>query len=236
MISASFMKAETKPTHVGFIMDGNRRWAREHGLPAFEGHRRGYEKMKEVGNWCLDNGVKNVTVYAFSTENWNRSREEVDYLMSLFERALRTGLEELKWQKFRLRVIGRRHGLPDKVIEAIEATERATAGNSLGNYYIALNYGGRAEIVDGLKQIVKSGLPEDEIDEASFKKYLYAPEAPWPDLIIRASGEQRLSGFLLWQSSYSELYFEQKFWPAFEESDFLAILKWYEERNRRFGK
>lgn len=228
--------SENTPNHIGFIMDGNRRWAKSQGLPAFEGHRRGYEKMKEIGKWCLKKGVKNVTVFAFSTENWQRSAEEVDYLMRLFYQALTSGIEDFNQQGFRLRVIGRREGLPENLQQAILKAEELTAGNIRGAFYIALNYGGRAEIVDAIKAMIKAKIDTASVDESLVRQFLYAPDVADPDLIIRTSGEQRLSGFQLWESAYSELYFISKHWPEFSEEDLDEILAWYANRHRRFGK
>lgn len=217
-------------------MDGNRRWARGMGLPIFEGHRRGYNKMKEVVDWCLGHGIREMTMFAFSTENWNRSKEEVDYLMGLLHFALTKELDEFKRRGIRLKIIGRREGLPQNVASAIPEAEKATAENKNGTLYIAINYGGRAEIVDAVKKAIFSGLKAENLDEESFKKFLYAPEASDPDLIIRTSGEQRTSGFLTYQGAYSELYFTPTHWPDFGEADLSAAMRWYEGRDRRRGK
>ncbi len=224
------------PKHIGIIMDGNRRWARERGLPTFEGHRRGYNKMKEVGEWCLARGIKILTVFAFSTENWQRSKEEVDYLMNLLHFALTKELNEFNKRGVKLKIIGRREGLPEKVAEAIDEAEKVTSRNTAGLLQIALNYGGRTELVDAVKKIVSQNVPPEKIDESAIERNLYTAGVPDPDLIIRTSGEQRLSGFLLWQSAYSELYFCQKYWPAFNEQDLDEALQWYTGRGRRFGK
>lgn len=227
---------ENIPKHIGMIMDGNRRWARERGLPTFEGHRRGYDKVKEVGDWCLARGIKILTVFAFSTENWQRSKEEVDYLMNLLHFALTKELNEFNKRGVRLKIIGRREGLPEKVTKAIDEVEKVTAANTKGLLQIAINYGGRAELVDVVKKIVSQNVPSEKIDELVIEQNLYTVGVPDPDLIIRTSGEQRLSGFLLWQSAYSELYFCQKYWPAFSEKDLDEALQWFAGRGRRFGK
>lgn len=227
---------ETKvPAHLGIIMDGNRRWAKEHGLPTLEGHRRGYDKLKEVGEWCLDRGIKTLTIYAFSTENWKRAAKEVSYLMDLIHRALVKEIDEFMRRDIRVRVIGRREGLPDKILSAMDELWERTRNNSRGLLQLAVNYGGHTEIVDAARAIVKSGVAPDDITEESFANHLYAPDVLPPDLIIRTSGEQRLSGFLTWQASYSELYFIEKHWPDFSKTDLDAACAWYANRGRRFG-
>lgn len=227
---------KTALNHIAFIMDGNRRWARSRGLPTFEGHRQGYEKMKEVADWAVSRGIANMTVFAFSTENWKRSKEEVDYLMNLLHFALTSEIKEFNRRGIRLRIVGRRSGLPKNVAAAIPEAEHATANNKNGTLYIAINYGGRAEIVDAAKQAISSGIKAEDINEESFRNFLYAPEAPDPDIIIRTSGEQRTSGFLIYTGSYSELYFTPKHWPDFSEKDLDEIISWYEGRDRRMGK
>lgn len=206
------------------------------GLPTFEGHRRGYDKLKEVADWCLVRGIRQMTVFAFSTENWNRSKEEIDYLMGLLHFALTSELKEFGRRGIKLRIIGRREGLPQNVDSAIPEAEKATAENKNGTLYIAINYGGRAEIVDAFKKAIVDGAKPEDITEESFKKFLYAPEASDPDLIIRTSGEQRTSGFLTYQGAYSELYFSPTNWPAFSEADLDEALDWYKNRERRYGK
>lgn len=224
------------PNHIAFIMDGNRRWARSNGLPTLEGHRHGYNKLKEVADWCLARGIRQMTVFAFSTENWNRSKEEVDYLMGLLHFALTKELGEFNQRGIRLKIIGRREGLPPNVAAAIPEAEKATADNKNGTLYIAINYGGQAEIVDAARKVILSGTKPEELDEEKFRNFLYAPEASDPDLIIRTSGEQRTSGFLTYQAAYSELYFTPTHWPAFSENDLDGALDWYKNRDRRYGK
>lgn len=224
------------PKHIGIIMDGNRRWARERGLPTFEGHRRGYDKVKEVGDWCLARDIKILTVFAFSRENWQRSKEEVDYLMNLLQFALTKELNEFSKRGIKLKIIGRREGLPEKVARAADEAEDRTEKNTRGLLQIAINYGGRSEIVDAVKKIIHQGAAKELVDEKLIEENLYTSGLPDPDLIIRTSGEQRLSGFLLWQSAYSELYFCQKYWPDFSEKDLDEALQWYAGRGRRFGK
>lgn len=217
------------------IMDGNRRWAKERGLSSVEGHQAGYETMKRVGDWCLARGVKTLTVYAFSTENWKRSEVEVNFLMLLLERALEKELDYFIERKVCLRVIGRREGFSKKIVELIDKAEAATAHFDGMVFAICLNYGGRLELVDAMRKIVAEGVASDAIDEATIAKHLYWPDMPDPDLIIRTSGEERLSGFLLWGSAYSELYWIKKNWPALEESDIDAAFAEYATRQRRYG-
>lgn len=217
-------------------MDGNRRFAREHGLPTLEGHRRGYDKMKEAGDWCLARGIEILSVYAFSTENWNRSGEEVGYLMDLLERALTNELKHFQKKNIRLRILGRRERLRPSIVRAIKRAEEETKTNERGTLAICLNYGGRPEIVDAIKKIVDEGIPADNIDEKTVSARLYWPDMPEPDLIIRTSGEERLSGFLTWESAYTEFYWAKKHWPAFTEADLDEALQAFAARQRRFGK
>lgn len=224
------------PNHLGIIMDGNRRWAKEQDLPSFEGHRRGYNKLKEAGEWCLDRGIKVLTVFAFSTENWKRSKKEVSCLMDLLHRALTKEIKEYMRRDVRVRMIGRRQGLSKKMIKAADELWQKTQNNSRGLLQLAINYGGQAEIVDAARALIKKGKPAEEITEEDFAKHLYAPDVPPLDIIIRTSGEQRLSGFMTWQSAYSELYFTKKHWPDFSEEDLDEALAWYASRGRRFGK
>lgn len=216
-------------------MDGNRRWARERGLPTLEGHRRGYANMKRVLQMCMDRGVKVVTVFAFSTENWNRSKREVSYLMSLFSQAVKNELADFQKQNVRLRILGRLHGLPKKLQAQLQHAMEATKANTGAVLNMALNYGGRAEIVDAAKRILQSGVQPGKITEDSFARFLYAGDAPDPDLIVRTSGEQRTSGFLLWEAAYAELYFTPTKWPAFSEKDLIAAFADYAKRKRNFG-
>ncbi len=222
--------------HLALIMDGNRRWAKEQGLPSFEGHRKGAETLKRLGEWALAKNIKVVTVFAFSTENWKRAQDEVGYLMDLIEVFLSKELAWFKEHNVRLRILGRREGLRPSILRAIDRAEAETAALDRATFCICLNYGGRAEIVDACRQIIKAGTPEDQITEELITKQLYGGDLPDPDLIIRTSGEKRLSGFLLWQSAYSELYWCEKHWPAFEEADLDAALEDFAARQRRYGK
>jgi len=224
------------PRHIGIIMDGNRRWARSRDLPTLEGHKIGYEKVKKVGDWCLKRGIKILTVYAFSTENWNRSKEEVSYLMDLLKKALRDDINELHKKNIQVRVIGRLKELSKDLQKAIEEAIELTKNNTKGILNIALNYGGRVEIIDAIKNIIKRKIAPERVTEKVVSDNLYMADLPDPDLIIRTSGEYRLSNFLTWQSSYSELYFIKKHWPDFSEKDLDEAIEEYLRRTRRFGK
>lgn len=227
---------QTMLKHLAIIMDGNRRWAKERGLPSFEGHRAGYERMKEVGDWCLDRGIETLSVFAFSTENWKRTQEEVGYLMDLLEKALTEEVERFAAKGVRIRVVGRREGLRPSILRAIEAAETRTAGNTRATFAICINYGGRPEILDVCRKLIADGLKPEEVTEAEFSKRLYWPDMPDPDLVVRTSGEERVSGFLTWEAAYSEFYWCQKHWPDFDEAELDMALEEYASRQRRFGK
>ncbi len=219
--------------HLAIIMDGNRRWARAQGLPSLKGHRRGYDRVKEIGLAALERGVEFFTVFAFSTENWNRTQEEVGYLMDLLLRALTKDLNFFLEHDVRLKVIGRREGLSKKVREAIEEAEKTTVNGTRGQINLCVNYGGRAEIVEAVQELVRCG---QEITEESLGAVLWTSGIPEPEMIVRTSGEKRLSGFLTWASVYSELKFVEVMWPAFTVEDLDECLEDYKSRQRRFGK
>lgn len=229
------MQTQDIPQHVGFIMDGNRRWAKEHGLPTLEGHRAGYEKMKAVAEWCAEFEIPQVTVYAFSTENWNRAKEEVGYLMDLLERAVKNPDALVHETGYQVRIIGSLDRLPDSLRKACARINEMNATERKGRMYIALNYGGRDEIVAATQKIIRSQLPAEQVSQAVFAQHLYAPEAANVDLIIRTGGEHRLSNFLLWQAAYAELYVEDTYWPAFKKEHLAKAITWYQKRSRRFG-
>lgn len=222
--------------HLAIIMDGNRRWAKTKNLPAFEGHRKGYEKLKEVAKWCAESKVKILTVYAFSTENWNRSKAEVTYLMQLLENMFKKDISELHKNNVKITVIGQKERLSKKLQQLISDAEEKTARNKKLHLQIAMSYGGRQEIVQAVKEIVKQKIIFNKINETIVKNNLWTVGVPDPDLIVRTSGEQRLSNFLSWQSAYSELLFIKKHWPAFTKRDFLQVLREYDTRQRRYGK
>ena len=221
--------------HLAIILDGNRRWARAQGLPTVEGHRQGYDRVKEVGDWCLARGIKYLTVYAFSTENWKRGKEEVGYLMDLLHRALTKEISYYMKRNIRLQVIGRRRELSDKLIKAIDEAEAKTKGNTAGQVNLCINYGGRAEILEGVQKLIESGVAASEVTEELFADQLWTAGLPDPELIIRTSGEHRLSGFLTWSGVYSELLFIDKHWPDFSEPDLDQAIEWFAGRSRRFG-
>jgi len=230
------VKKQNIPTHVGIIIDGNRRWASERNLPTFEGHRRGYDKMLSVPKWFFSRGVKILSFYAFSTENWNRQQDEVNYLMKLLLEAVEHSALELAGKEgYKVLISGRIEELPGDLPAKCLNIMAETKTNQQGIINICLNYGGRAEIVDAVRKMIKNKVELEQAHEGMIKKYLYQPDLPDPDIIVRTSGEQRLSGFLTWQSIYSELLFMKKYWPDFEESDVEIVLKEYAQRERRHG-
>ncbi len=216
-------------------MDGNRRWARERNLPTLEGHLRGYEKMRVAPEWFFARGVKILSVWAFSTENWRRRQAEVNYLMKLIKKALDKEIEDITARKYRVLISGRIEELPGDLPESCLEIMDKTKNKKGGIFNICLNYGGQAEIVDAVKKIVKNKVSPEQVHAGLIKKYLYQADLPAPDIVVRTSGEQRLSGFLLWQSAYSELMFMKKYWPDFEEADVDLIVKEYAGRQRRLG-
>lgn len=230
------------PTHVGVIMDGNGRWAKKRGLDRSKGHIEGAKTFRKIGEYAGDLGIKYISFYAFSTENWSRPQVEVDAIMQLFYEYLeeaRERLDENKEKGIRLRFLGDRSALSDELRYMMDYIEDETKEMTKVNLNIAVNYGGRQEILHSVKQIaekVKSGiLSPDDITLQDIEKGLYTLEQPPVDLVIRPSGEQRLSNFLLWQSAYAEFWYSDVLWPDFSEADFDEALKAYEKRNRRFG-
>lgn len=222
-----------RPTHVAIIMDGNGRWAQRRGLPRIEGHRRGALKAEKVVEWAAELSIKYVTFYAFSTENWKRPREEVEYLFSLLLKLLRQKLKKMIEEGVRIRFTGVIEELPKEVVEFCRECEEKTRHNDRIHAILALNYGGRREIVDAFNKAIENGITR--LDEAQLRNWLYLPDVPDPDLVIRTSGEMRISNFLLWQIAYSELYFTKVLWPDFTKQDFLRAIEDYERRQRRFG-
>lgn len=216
------------PHHIAIIMDGNRRWAKKRGLPASLGHKKGYENFKKIAEACYKMGVKILTVYAFSTENWKRSKTEVSFLMNLFENVLKNELNFFRDKKIKFNAIGQIKRLPDKLQKLVSEAMNETKNNKGGVLNLAMSYGGRAEILDAVKKSIK--------EKKSFEDCLYIAGQPDPDLLIRTGGEMRLSGFLPWQSVYSELYFSEKMWPDFGEKDLMLAIKEFQNRKRRFGK
>lgn len=228
------------PNHVAVIMDGNGRWAKNRTLPRIMGHQRGVDTLKDLLRCCQDWGIPALTVYAFSTENWGRPEEEVKFLMTLFERVLRRELDEMMKENVRIHFIGNLNSLPQSLQDEISYSMEKTATNSGINFSVATNYGGRQEIINACQKIadqVKQGLINvNDINEKLFESYLYTSGIPNPDLLIRTSGEMRLSNFLLWQMAYAEIYVTQTLWPDFDRTEFQKALLDYQQRNRRFGK
>ena len=217
---------------VAIIMDGNGRWAKRRGLPVSAGHRAGTRALRRTVEACIDLGVRSLAVYAFSTENWTRPQEEVDALMELFGETIEKELPDLAEQGVRTRFVGRRDRAPEWLQEKMATLERETAHRDVMDLWIAFDYGGRAEIVEAARRLAESG---EEIDEAGFARHLYAPTMPDPDLVIRTSGEHRVSNFLLWQSAYAEFVFTDTLWPDFGPDEFRAAIEDYASRRRRFG-
>lgn len=223
------------PAHIGFILDGHRRWAKENGLPPLEGHRHGYKNFKAISLSALEHGVQYVTAYVWSKENWQRSTEEVSYIMKLLVWVADHELKDIHDRNIRIRFVGNEDKLESKVIKAIRNAEAVTEHNTGGTLALCLNYGGHQEIVDATKSFLRDGINPDTITPETFAERLYAPDIPPVDFIIRSSGEQRLSGFMLWRAAYAELYFSEKNWPDFTTDDFEAALAEYAHRSRRFG-
>lgn len=225
---------ESVPTCVGIILDGNRRYARERGLPTLEGHRQGLSRLKGITRHAFSRGVGSLVVYAFSTENWNRSPDEVSYLMRLFAHAVAHEARELSEEGVRIRFIGQLERLPAPLRRAALSLERDSARGARGTLFIALSYGGRAEVLAAVNRLLASGARE--ADEDTLRAYMWSGDLPDPDLVIRTGGEQRLSNFLPWQSVYSELAFTPTYWPEFSDAEFDAVLADYASRERRRGR
>ena len=227
------------PRHVAIIMDGNGRWAAERGLPRTEGHRRGADSVQTIVETCGEMGIEFLTLYAFSTENWKRPKTEVAALMKMLERFLKTKTEEMQKQNVRLQAIGRLHDLPEAVQKQLHKSIEQTSQNTGLTLVLALSYGAREEILDGIRSLLESvekgHLDKAMIDADVFSKHLYTRYYPDPDLLIRTSGEMRLSNFLLWQLSYTEFYITQTLWPDFRKEQFHEAIREYTRRDRRFG-
>jgi undecaprenyl diphosphate synthase len=234
------LQRERLPRHVAVIMDGNGRWAQRQGLPRIMGHRRGVDALKGLLRCCRDWGIEALTVYAFSTENWNRPLEEVDFLMTLFEWVLRQELQEMMEEDVQIRFVGNLNALPLSLQAEIERSMVETYQNQGICFTVATNYGGRQEIVQACRAIatqIQQGLLEpNQIDESLFERHLYTTGVCDPDLLIRTSGEMRISNFLLWQMAYAELYITDILWPDFDRAEFHRALCAYQQRDRRFGK
>jgi undecaprenyl diphosphate synthase len=224
------------PSHVACVMDGNGRWAQRRGLKRTEGHAAGEEALFDTVEGALELGLDWLTVYAFSTENWRRPRDEVRFLMNFNESILLRRRDEMHERGVRMRFIGRRDWrVPKRLLRRMDESEELTADNRTMTFTMAFNYGGRAEIVDAVRAIVEAGVPADKIDERTIAKHLYAPDMPDPDLMIRTSGEFRTSNFLLWELAYSELVFTDVLWPDFRRQNLFDAIGEFQRRERRFG-
>lgn len=223
------------PRHIGYIVDGNRRWAKKHGLPTYEGHLAGYNVVQDIMTATFDAGVEFVSIYIFSTENWKRSQDEVRKLIGLVLRLLTSDLPIFSKNNIKLCILGSRENVDERVLKAIDNAEARTVNNTAGTLALCFNYGGQLEIVDALKTIVAADISAADISAELISQNLYAPEIPPIDLVVRTSGEQRLSNFMLWRSAYSEMMFIDKMWPDMTKNDVTDIIKEYSKRSRRFG-
>jgi undecaprenyl diphosphate synthase len=234
------LKRELLPQHVAVIMDGNGRWAKRQGLPRIMGHKRGVDALKDLLRCCQDWGIQALTAYAFSTENWKRPQEEVDFLMTLFQRVLRQELREMVEENVQIKFVGNLQDLPRSLQQEISRSMEETKNNRGIRFSVATNYGGRQEILQACqaiaKQVQQGMLHPDEINEQVFESHLYTAGVTDPDLLIRTSGEMRLSNFLLWQMAYGEIYITDALWPDFDRAEFHRALCAYQQRERRFGK
>jgi undecaprenyl diphosphate synthase len=221
--------------NLAIILDGNARWAEQRGLPVAEGHRAGTRAVRRTVEAAIDLGVGSLALYAFSTENWTRPADEVEDLMEIFDETIDRELPDLAREGVRTRFIGRRDRAPDALRAKMDRLEAETAANDRLQLWIAFDYGGRGEILDALRGLLAAGEPPASVDEELFRSYLYAPEMPDPDLVIRTSGELRMSNFLLWQSAYAELVFVDTLWPDFGEEHLRSALEEFARRRRRFG-
>ena len=228
------MDQSNAPTHIAIVLDGNRRFAKKHGMPTLKGHEKGYNKIKDVLEWCIELGIKEVTLYCLSTENFERSREEVDYLFNLFRSRIVDFKKDksIHGNKVKISFIGRLSMFPKDMQSSMQEAMEATKGYNNYKLNLALAYGSKSEIVDAFKKIIKKGIKE--IDENTIQENLYVPDDV--DILIRPGGEKRLSNFLLWQNSYAELFFLEKLWPEFEKEDLIKIIEEFKVRERRFGK
>ena len=229
-------RLEHVPKHVAIIMDGNGRWAKARGLPRAEGHRQGTENLRRIIRACVEFGVEVLTIYAFSTENWRRPPLEVRLLMTILQTVIERELQELNDNGVQIRHIGRLDRIsPALQAQILHACDYTKHNNRL-ILNVAFNYGGRDEIVQAVRRIVQDGVPADQIDEDTLTRYMYTGDLPDPDLVIRTSGELRLSNFLIWQAAYAEYYFTQTYWPDFDRDELLKAIEEYARRTRRFGK
>ncbi len=233
--SAPTNELDTVPQHVAIIMDGNGRWARQRGLPRLAGHRAGTENLRRIIQACVDFGVKILTIYAFSTENWTRPQEEVGGLLALMSRVIDRELDNLRKNGVQIRHLGSLDELPPDLQSKIRHAVQVTAANDRLVLNVALNYGGRREIVGAAQRMMREGLAPEQVTEQTFSRYLYTGGLPDPDLIIRTAGEMRLSNFLVWQAAYAEFYATPTYWPDFDPKEFRKALVAYGQRTRKFG-
>lgn len=224
---------ETNLTHIAIIMDGNRRWAKEKGLPSAMGHKKGVESLKKVVKAADKFGIRYLTMYAFSTENWNRKKEEVDFLMNLLAITMKNETKELNENNVKISFIGNLSALNKNLQDVLLNAKEVTKNNTGVNLQIAINYGARDEIITAVNEILKSGIKEVDVD--LFEKFLYTKNIPDPDLLIRTGGELRVSNYLLWQIAYSEIYVTKKYWPEFDEQALIEAVRAFKERQRRYG-
>lgn len=229
------MTKQDAPRHVGLILDGNRRWAKKHGLPTYEGHLAGYTALKDVIAALADGGVEFISFYSFSTQNWSRSEEEVRGIMSLVRRLFKSDVKQLVRDGYKVVVMGTRDGLPDDINTMIDKVEAMSKDGTRATLAMCFNYGGQDEIVRATQRLIEQGVAASDVTIESFAEALDHSEVPPCDVIVRTSGEQRLSDFMLWRSAYSEFLFLEKFWPEMTKDDVTAILEEYTNRHRRFG-
>lgn len=223
------------PNHLGVILDGNRRWAKQNNLTSLEGHRRGSEVFRQISLDAFDLGIKYLSAFVFSTENWQRAKEETSYLMKLVVKAVEKYLNDFNDKGIKIVILGSKDGLSKSVLESIKSTELKTKNNKKGTLAICLNYGGQQEIVDAVKKIIIKKINPEDISKELFEQNLYSPEIPPIDLLIRTSAEQRISGFMLWRIAYAELLFVDKYWPDYTTVDLKEALNIYSKRQRRYG-
>lgn len=223
------------PTHIGYILDGNRRWAKKHGLPTYEGHLAGYNALKDVIDATADAGVQYISFYTWSTENWSRAEEEVLGIMKLIRRLFSADIKELIKKNYRVVVLGSREKIPKDIVRMMDEAEQVSKDGTRATLVMCFNYGGRQEIIRAAERIMADPQRSEVLDEKGFEAYLDHPDVPACDVIVRTSGEQRLSNFMLWRSAYSEFIFLEKLWPDMRPSDVDAILEEYSKRSRRYG-
>lgn len=235
-ISSDGSNGERVPQHVAIIMDGNARWAKKHDLTVAQGHRAGYNNIERVARWLSERGVEEVTLFAFSTENWHRPDDEVHALMELAAEAIEQGVQQFHENGVRLRHVGHGRRLPSEMLRKIADAERLTRDNETIGLNLAFDYGGREEIVNAIRSIVRDGISHEDVDDALFERYLFTAGIPDPDMIIRTGGEFRISNFMIWQSAYSEFFSSPALWPDFGESEIDAAMQEYSRRQRRFGQ